>query len=71
MGAMTKVKVCLPVQTVSNSRMTTARLSMSKGKKLRIMGRVLALTMILTSGWRRTSSSRVAQWSGSMWLTTR
>ena len=49
-GAMTKAKVCRPVQSVSISLTITARLSMSKVKKFRIIVTVLALQTILTSG---------------------
>ena len=49
-GAMTKAKVCLPVVSVSISLTMTARLSMSKVKKLRIIVTVFALQTILTSG---------------------
>ena len=50
MGAMTKVKVCLPVESVSPSLTRTARESMSKSKYWRIMTSILALQTTLTSG---------------------
>ena len=70
-GAMTKAKVCLPVQSVSISPTMTARASMSNVKKFLIIASVFLLQTIFTSGWRRTRSCISAQWSGSMWLTIR
>ena len=47
---MTNAKVWRPVVSVSISLTMTARLSMSKVKKLRIIVTVFALQTILTSG---------------------
>ncbi len=61
-----KVKVWRPVQRVSPSFTTTARLEISQSKNWLTMGTVLALATTWAPGQRRSSSPRVAQWSGSM-----
>ena len=66
MGAIRKVKVWRPVQRVSPSFTTTARLEISQSKNWLTMGTVLALATTWAPGQRRSSSPRVAQWSGSM-----
>ena len=67
MGALTKVSVRSPSESVSPSLTTCARMSASKSKNCLIIAKILALQTILQSGYLRTKSSMVAAWSGSIW----
>ena len=70
-GAITKLSVCLPVESVSPSLTSRKRSVRAIGKNCAIMALIFALQTTVVSGWRCSSSSSVAAWSGSMWWITR